>query len=422
MGLAILATTCSRRPQSEDPMWGYMASAAFRRAELVASLQSADNDYSRVRLAHYATTGPGGWDGLPEWNPRVEPISVAEMAAPGGARLAAPLTNRASALVVTATDAASLARRGEPAFFRSPVQLAPIGGATLLSGELDAYGLWRDPIRGVGGLVRAAMADGTTRVELTCATCHAARDRGGNLVAGLPNSELDLGAMMAAASDRRNLRGQRLLAWGPGRAAVTPEDDSPPIRIPDLRPTRWLTHLQTDGTVVQRNIVSLAIRLETLIITSHHEQVRPPRLMALALAVYLWKLADSLPSSEGSPSGLDDTGKLIFDAHCRGCHGGPGLTGQPRPLAMIGTDPAVGLSKDRGTGLYRVPSLRGLSTRGPLLHDASVASAADLFDPNRLNSTFLRRLHGTGGIVGHVFGLELAESSRRALVAYLDSL
>jgi cytochrome c5 len=425
LGASQLTTACSRREPPFDPMHSYLEDAAFRRTELVASLQTIDNSYSRTRLAHYARNGPQDWEALPVWNPRAEPATSGESGTPGGARLSGPLSDEAHPLIASAAalsgEPTALAQLGELAFFRYPVQLAPLVGRTLSPAQIDAYGLWRDPDQGVGGLVRAAMADGTTRVELSCATCHAAQDRQGHLVAGLPNSALDMGAMMAAG-DVRDAGARRLLAWGHGRVGVSPEDGNPPIRIPDLRPTRWLTHLQTDATVVQRNVVSLAIRLETLIITSHQGQLRPPRVVALALAVYLWKLAGSLPAPGVAAKEPAQTGKLIFETHCGGCHAGQGLTGPPRPLAMIGTDPLVGLSKDRGTGLYRVPSLRGLSTRGPLLHDASIASAADLLDPNRLYSTFKRRLHGAGAVPGHVFGLDLEESSRRALVAYLNIL
>ncbi len=55
------------------------------------------------------------------------------------------------------------------------------------------------------------------------------------------------------------------------------------------------SHLQVDATVSQRDLVSLAIRLETLIIVSNGEALRPPREVALALATYVWSLGDGLP-------------------------------------------------------------------------------------------------------------------------------
>ncbi|HEX8954035.1 MAG TPA: hypothetical protein VF945_19405, partial [Polyangia bacterium] len=90
-------------------------------------------------------------------------------------------------------------------------------------------------------------------------------------------------------------------------------------------------------------------------------------------------------------------------------HAPPSFAGGLVPLAVVGTDPAVALSSDRGTGAYRVPSLRGVSTRGRLLHDGSVADLGALFDPGRT-------------VAGHRFGLELPAADRDALVAYLATL
>ena len=88
----------------------------------------------------------------------------------------------------------------------------------------------------------------------------------------------------------------------------------------------------------------------------------------------------------GEPESLGQQGRAILQSHCAGCHGPPGLTGEPVPLATGGTDPALGLSPVRGTGTYRVPSLHGVGTRGPLLHDGTVPSLAAFFDPARITT------------------------------------
>jgi hypothetical protein len=91
-------------------------------------------------------------------------------------------------------------------------------------------------------------------------------------------------------------------------------------------------------------------------------------------------------------------------------------------MRAIATDPAAGLSADRGTGFYRVPSLRGLATRGPLLHDGSLASPADLLDGARVQPGFTRALHGPGPVPGHLFGLNFDADERRQVLAYLATL
>ncbi len=91
-------------------------------------------------------------------------------------------------------------------------------------------------------------------------------------------------------------------------------------------------------------------------------------------------------------------------------------------IESIGTDPLLGHSRERGTGMYRIPSLRGVSSRGPLLHDGSIATVEDLFDPRRIETLFDARRHGDGPVHGHEFGLGLSASDRAALVAYLRTL
>jgi hypothetical protein len=214
---------------------------------------------------------------------------------------------------------------------------------------------------------------------------------------------------------------QAIAAWGPGRLDVTTRAGTEPVRIPDLRPVRWLSHLQADGTVAMRDRTTLAIRLETLVITSNDAVLRPPRIVALALAAYVASLADALPSADAAAT-ASPAGASIFASQCASCHAPPALTGPPVPLSVVGTDPALGESPDRGTGRYRVPSLHGVGTRGPLLHDGTVPSLDAMFDPARVTPAFTGRLHGDGAVQGHPFGLDLDAGDRAALVAYLRAL
>ncbi|HEV8548729.1 MAG TPA: hypothetical protein VGQ57_06875, partial [Polyangiaceae bacterium] len=140
-----------------------------------------------------------------------------------------------------------------------------------------------------------------------------------------------------------------------------------------------------------------------------------------ALAAYLESLSNGLPL-ETSAARAAPRGAALFRERCASCHVPPALTGPPVTLEIIGTDPTLGLSADRGTGSYRVPSLHGVGTRGPLLHDGTVASLDAFFDPSRPTVAFAERLHGAGAVPGHVFGLDLEPSDRSALLAYLQAL
>jgi cytochrome c peroxidase len=93
----------------------------------------------------------------------------------------------------------------------------------------------------------------------------------------------------------------------------------------------------------------------------------------------------------------------------------------------VGTDPTLTMETRRGTGYYKVPSLRGVWYRGPFEHNGSVATLEDWFDPKRLQADFVptgwQYPRGTPRAVkGHEFGLTLSESDRGALIAFLKTL
>jgi hypothetical protein len=93
----------------------------------------------------------------------------------------------------------------------------------------------------------------------------------------------------------------------------------------------------------------------------------------------------------------------------------------------VHTDPGLALKTRKGTGLYKVPSLRGLWYRGLLEHSGSVATLEDWFDPKRLRDDYVPTgWKGPGvktrAIKGHEFGLDLSELDRKALIAFLRTL
>lgn len=356
LAVLTLVAACSE-PAPRDEAGSYLSDPAFRRSTLEASLVNPDNGYARTRLAHYEND----WAALPEWNPEVSAID--EKGAPREAPRALALTSETL---------------GEEAFFRYPAQ--PLGSLTHVAGT------WSDATRGYGGIVKVSYANGNTELALTCSSCHAS-DRTGQLVVGAPNGAIDLG-------------------FGAGRIDVTTADGSEPVVISDLRPVRLLTNLHHDGNVRLTGLAALAVRIETGITVSRGSAVRPPHEVALGLARYVMGLRDSLPASLDKES----AGARVFGRTCAGCHAQDGtFSGPPVPLATVGTDPVLGLSKERGTGGYRVPSLRGVKTRGALLHDASIPDVPTLLSGERT----------TGG---HLFARPLDAADRKVLIEYVLSL
>jgi len=90
----------------------------------------------------------------------------------------------------------------------------------------------------------------------------------------------------------------------------------------------------------------------------------------------------------------------------------------------VGTDPGLALKTRKGTGFYRVPSLKGVWYRGRYLHDGAVTSLEEMFDAARLNDDFVPTGfippgQKTRAVKGHEFGLKLTPADKVELLAFL---
>jgi len=168
------------------------------------------------------------------------------------------------------------------------------------------------------------------------------------------------------------------------------------------------SHLHWSGTL-KNGLIPLAIRLETQLITATQQALRPPRVVALALAFYLWSEAKGRPMP--SLSEKEKRGRAHFVERCVACHREDGTTRRPMLAAAVGTDPAIANSSARGTGKYRVPSLYRLSQRKFLLHRGLLKTLDELLSPDRL-----------GRVPGHAYGLDLDAQAKAELIAYLQRL
>lgn len=362
----------------------FVQSQATRRQALEDSLVTSENGYAQLRLTRYTEDG---WAGLPVWNPRVQPVRQQGTVS----------ADAWHAIDVDAVpwDAESLRALGEYAFFNFPGQLKPA-----LQGAFDdpeAVGLSVD--NGVIETLVWVDTEGGPQPAVTCATCHSRRDSAGTRIAGRPNARFDLGHII----DQRVGGGSLAGLWGPGRVDVTGDGLHNPTAIPDLRPISFQTYLHRAATL-HNDLTALAVRIETLMITSRRQRMRPPRKLAFAIAWYLWSLSDELSEPD-----WEHPGAPLFQANCAGCHQGDRLVGDRVALEAIGTPSAVGESPDRGTGFYRVPSLRGVGDREPLFASGTVPNLETLLSPDR-------------EVAGHQFGLHLNESDRALLISFLRTL
>ena len=163
-----------------------------------------------------------------------------------------------------------------------------------------------------------------------------------------------------------------------------------------------------------------------------------------ALAKYLYSLTP--PPNPNRFDALAARGKEVFTRDgCASCHTAPLYTNNKlTPVdgfeipkehfgrfeirrGSVGTDPASALQTRRGTGYYKVPSLKGVWYRGPFEHNGSVATLEDWFDPKRLNDDHIPTGHigygfKTRAVKGHEFGLDLPAGDKKALIAFLKTL
>jgi hypothetical protein len=251
-----------------------------------------------------------------------------------------------------------------------------------------------------------------------------------------------------------------LIAAGARGGSLPRWNGSPyyPAKIPDLIGVKDRKYFDATATHLHRGIgdlmrysaqVSFA---ETADFGPHHMlstgtsrvEARVPDAALFALAKYIYSLK---PPRNPNPFNAEArAGQKIFEREgCTGCHTPPLFTNNKVTLAKgfarpdqatpgleivsvsVGTDPGLSLRTRKGTGYYKVPSLRGAWYRGHFLHDGSVASLEEMFDPDRLQAT-----HVPGGwfppgsktraIMGHEFGLKLPPEERDQLIAYLKTL
>jgi mono/diheme cytochrome c family protein len=231
-----------------------------------------------------------------------------------------------------------------------------------------------------------------------------------------------------------------------------------PAKIPDLIGIRDRKYIDHTATHLHRGVADL-MRYAALVTSAepadfgaYHVLLQGTRRVQArlsdealyALALYLYSLTP--PSN---PNGLDEkarAGQRVFAREgCPTCHTPPLYTSNKLTLATgfapprevpagldilrlsVGTDPGLALSTRKGTGYYKVPSLRGVWYRGHYLHDGSLTSLEEMFDPGRLNEThvpggFLPSGEKAHAIRGHEFGLKLKPEEREQLIAFLRTL
>ena len=228
---------------------------------------------------------------------------------------------------------------------------------------------------------------------------------------------------------------------------------------PDLRLLKYSRYLDATATHRLRGpedvgryaaFVTGADRMEFgphQVLTDQQRRVRFRYADEVLYAIGMFLMSLEPPkNSVQPPADVRARGEQVFKREgCVNCHVPPSYTSGRLTLARgwqppaghpnrddvmaisVGTDSGLSLETRKGTGFYKIPSLRGVWNRPFLLHDGSLASLEDMFDPARLDPQYRPKGWNPPGVTtravpGHTFGLSLAPDDKAALLAFLRTL
>jgi hypothetical protein len=229
-------------------------------------------------------------------------------------------------------------------------------------------------------------------------------------------------------------------------------------KIPDLHTTRYSRYLDATGTHRLRGpedigrYAALITGADSMDFGPHHMRAEQQRIkyryadeVLYALGMYVMSL-EPPRNSNVAPRQLLERGEQVFRREgCARCHTPPNYTMGGLTLAAgyrmpshhpnhadvlsrsADTDPGLALKTRKGTGFYKIPSLRGVWYRPRLMHDGALTSLEEMFDPAREDPDYQPRGWNPAGatkraIPGHRFGLTLPADDKQALLAFLRSL
>jgi hypothetical protein len=251
----------------------------------------------------------------------------------------------------------------------------------------------------------------------------------------------------------------------PGVLARHGNSPRSPAKIPDLIGIQARRYLDATGLVQHRDIGDLmryaALNQDTDVLARYGDFVPENEVAKFipdvassrsrysdeqlyALALYIYSLEP--PPNPNKFDARAARGKAVFAREgCTGCHTPPLYTNNKLTPAVgfkppadhagrfdilpvsVGTNPDLALKTRRGTGYYKVPSLKGVWYRGPFEHNGSVATLEDWFDSRRLRENYVPTgFVGYGiktrAVKGHEYGLKLTPEDKRSLIAFLKTL
>ena len=262
-----------------------------------------------------------------------------------------------------------------------------------------------------------------TKLGVTCALCHSTVDNSlapgiGRRLDGWPNSDLNVGAIVALSPVVTPAQKAVFLSWGPGKydPRFNIDGKNTPLVIP---PAYGLAKVKSE-TYTAEGPISYWNAFVAVTQMHGHGNFTDPRLgisitqepdlvtsKLPALREYQHSLPVPAVEARSFNPVMAERGKAIFNRTCASCHVDGNGTDNNRGIlhapSETGMDPGYALRTT--SQAYRTTPLRGLVHHPPYFHDGSAANLAD--------------------VVAHynrVLNLGLNADQQRQLVEYLKTL
>src|SRR5216117_108648 len=298
------------------------------------------------------------------------------------------------------------------------------GSADLTSPATTVELLRRDAVVGVEAVVTADRH--IKSLGITCALCHSTVDNAvtagvGGRVDGLPNRDLNVGAIVALSPVLPPAVRAVFNSWGPGKydAEFNRDGLNNPVVIPPALGLQGVA-LETysgEGPVTYWNNYVAVTQMHghgsfSDAVLGINIQQTPDRVTPVLPVLRAYQLSlNTPPPREGSfDPAAAERGKQLFDAtaRCATCHI-PSLAFTDVNLGILHEPSETGMDPVRAMRLknhkYRTTPLRALGQHPPYFHDGSAATLLDVVEH-----------------YDRFFGLGLSPQEKKDLVEYLKSL
>ncbi|PYO66697.1 MAG: hypothetical protein DMD69_12725 [Gemmatimonadetes bacterium] len=299
-----------------------------------------------------------------------------------------------------------------------------LGSADLTSPATTVELLRRDAVVGVEAVVTADRH--IKSLGITCALCHSTVDNAvtagvGRRLDGLPNRDLNVGAIVALSPVLPPAVRAVFNSWGPGKydAEFNRDGLNNPVVIPPALGLQGVA-LETytgEGPVTYWNNYVAVTQMHghgsfSDAVLGINIQQTPDRVTPVLPVLRAYQLSlNTPPPREGSfDPAAAERGKQLFDAtaRCATCHI-PSLAFTDVNLGILHEPSETGMDPVRAMRLknhkYRTTPLRALGQHPPYFHDGSAATLLDVVEH-----------------YDRFFGLGLSPQEKKDLVEYLKSL